>query len=55
VVHADYGYAIPRRVPQMLVRGPYNTWGYDKGIPANMQHNKDGTWELEVDHFSYHL
>ncbi|PVF98937.1 putative cell wall alpha-1,3-glucan synthase [Serendipita vermifera] len=48
IVHADYGYAIPRRVPQLLVRGPYNTWGYDKGVTANMQHNKDGVWELEV-------
>jgi hypothetical protein len=48
VIHADFGYGIPRRVPQMLIRGPYNTWGYDKGVPANMEHQSDGTWELEV-------
>jgi len=50
VLHADLGYGIPRRVPQMLVRGPYNSWGYDQGVPANMEHQNDGTWELEVRH-----
>lgn len=32
----------------MLIRGPFNTWGYDRGIPAQMQHNDDGKWELEI-------
>lgn len=48
LVHADLGYHLPRRVPQMIIRGPYNTWGYDKGVPASMTHQQDGTWELEV-------
>ncbi|KAG8842358.1 Cell wall alpha-1,3-glucan synthase ags1, partial [Serendipita sp. 411] len=47
IVHVDRGYDLPRRVPQMLVRGPYNTWGYDKGVPSVMEHKKDGTWEIE--------
>ncbi|TFK55043.1 glycoside hydrolase family 13 and glycosyltransferase family 5 domain-containing protein [Heliocybe sulcata] len=48
VVHADLNYAIPRRYPQFLARGPFNSWGYDKGIAATMSHNDDGKWELEV-------
>jgi hypothetical protein len=48
VIHADFGYGNPRCVPQMLIRGPYNTWGYDRGVPANMEHQSDGTWELEL-------
>jgi alpha-1,3-glucan synthase len=47
VLHADHNFGTPRRYPQMLVRGPYNTWGYDRGVPANMEY-KDGVWELEV-------
>lgn len=47
VLHADRGHRSPRRFPQMLVRGPYNTWGYDRGVPAKME-NKDGMWEVEV-------
>ena len=33
VVHADRGFNHgTRRVPQYLVRGPFNQWGFDKGI-----------------------
>ncbi|KAF8625783.1 hypothetical protein AX15_005173 [Amanita polypyramis BW_CC] len=49
VVHADYGYSGPkRRVPQFIVRGPYNNWGFDKGLPSAMQLNSEGQWELEI-------
>ncbi|CAA7271667.1 unnamed protein product [Cyclocybe aegerita] len=47
VVHADYG-ASARRVPQFLVRGPFNNWGFDQGIPHLMEQNEDGKWELEI-------
>ncbi|PFH54317.1 glycosyltransferase family 5 protein [Amanita thiersii Skay4041] len=49
VVHADYGYSGPkRRVPQFLVRGPYNNWGFDRGLPSQMSLNSEGKWELEI-------
>lgn len=49
VVHADVGYSgHDRRVPQLLARGPFNNWGFDKGIPAEMTQNSDGKWELEI-------
>ncbi|KZV90231.1 glycoside hydrolase family 13 and glycosyltransferase family 5 protein [Exidia glandulosa HHB12029] len=48
VVHADHNYGHERRVPQFLARGPFNTWGYDSGIPSVMQHVGDGRWELEI-------
>lgn len=48
VVHADRGYGHQRRVPQMLARGPFNSWGYDKGISAEMTQTSDGQWELEI-------
>jgi alpha-1,3-glucan synthase len=48
VVHADRGYGHQRRVPQLLARGPFNSWGYDKGISAEMTQTGDGQWELEV-------
>ena len=48
VVHADYNYNLPRRVPQFLARGPFNAWGYDSGINAAMTHNAEGKWELEI-------
>jgi len=47
-VHADRGHSKKRRVPQMLVRGPYNNWGFDKGLPTLMQLKKDNTWEIEL-------
>ncbi|EIW51684.1 glycoside hydrolase family 13 and glycosyltransferase family 5 domain-containing protein [Trametes versicolor FP-101664 SS1] len=48
VVHADHNYNTPRRVPQLLARGPFNEWGFDRGITADMTHKDDGTWELEI-------
>ncbi|TFK42547.1 hypothetical protein BDQ12DRAFT_281172 [Crucibulum laeve] len=49
VVHADQGYSgSSRRVPQLLVRGPFNNWGFDQGVPSVMNHNSDGKWELEI-------
>jgi alpha-1,3-glucan synthase len=48
VVHADRGYGLQRRVPQFLVRGPFNSWGFDKGISSQMTQNSQGKWELEI-------
>ncbi|THH30758.1 hypothetical protein EUX98_g3423 [Antrodiella citrinella] len=48
VVHADHGYSQARRVPQLLARGPFNQWGFDQGISAQMEQNADGKWELEI-------
>jgi len=49
VVHADASYSgKPRRVPQFLVRGPFNEWGFDKGLDHLMTLNDDGKWELEI-------
>lgn len=48
VVHSDYGFPRQRRVPQLLARGPFNSWGFDSGIPSSMQQNDDGKWELEI-------
>jgi alpha-1,3-glucan synthase len=49
VVHADTQYSGPqRRMPQLLVRGPYNQWGFDQGLPSKMELNQDGKWELEI-------
>ncbi|KAG8934063.1 Cell wall alpha-1,3-glucan synthase ags1 [Tulasnella sp. 418] len=48
IVHSDYNYNKPRRVPQFLARGPFNTWGFDRGINSQMSHRDDGKWELEI-------
>ncbi|KZT09456.1 glycosyltransferase family 5 protein [Laetiporus sulphureus 93-53] len=49
VVHSDHDCNTPRRVPQFLVRGEYNTWGYDKGLNYEMAQNADsGYWEMEI-------
>ena len=48
VVHADRGYSHERRVPQFLARGPFNSWGYDKGVTSQMTQTGDGQWELEI-------
>jgi alpha-1,3-glucan synthase len=49
VVHSDCDYSGPqRRVPQFLVRGPFNNWGFDQGIPSLMTQNSDGQWSLEI-------
>ncbi|GBE82150.1 Cell wall alpha-1,3-glucan synthase ags1 [Sparassis crispa] len=48
VVHSDYNFNTPRRYPQFLVRGPFNQWGLDKGLPFEMTQNSQGQWELEI-------
>lgn len=48
VTHADLGYDTQRRVPQFLARGPYNSWGYDQGLPSLMNHVGNGLWQLEI-------
>ncbi|TFY76274.1 hypothetical protein EWM64_g7737 [Hericium alpestre] len=48
VVHADQSYSNQRRVPQLLARGPFNSWGFDKGVSAEMTQNDKGKWELEI-------
>ncbi|CCO34587.1 alpha-1,3-glucan synthase [Rhizoctonia solani AG-1 IB] len=48
VVHADRGHSLPRRVPQFIARGPFNTWGFDQGISAQMTMNEKGVWELPI-------
>lgn len=49
VIHADVNYSgKPRRFPQLLARGPYNTWGFDSGLVSTMEQNSDGLWELEI-------
>ncbi|KAG8751386.1 Cell wall alpha-1,3-glucan synthase ags1, partial [Ceratobasidium sp. 423] len=48
VVHADRGYSNPCRVPQFIARGPFNTWGFDKGISAQMTQTEAGIWELPI-------
>ncbi|TFK29967.1 alpha-1,3-glucan synthase [Coprinopsis marcescibilis] len=49
VVHADHGYSgPPRRIPQFLVRGPFNSWGYDQGLDHVMKINDEGLWELKI-------
>lgn len=49
VVHVDHGFSgKARRFPQFLVRGPFDNWGFDKGIPHLMEQNDDGLWELEI-------
>ncbi|KAJ7582663.1 modular protein with glycoside hydrolase family 13 and glycosyltransferase family 5 domains [Mycena floridula] len=49
VIHADHGWSGGhRRVPQFLARGPFNAWGYDKGLTNLMKLNNEGKWELEI-------
>jgi alpha-1,3-glucan synthase len=48
VVHADHGYDLQRRVPQLLVRGPFNSWGSEEDIPSRMTQNNQGKWELNI-------
>jgi len=48
VVHSDRDYKFQRRVPQLLARGPFNTWGFDNGITSQMQQTGNGRWELEI-------
>lgn len=49
VVHADANYDGPqRRYPQMLLRGEFNNWGYDLGMPAHLQHDNDSSWSIPI-------
>ncbi|KAH9842609.1 glycoside hydrolase family 13 and glycosyltransferase family 5 protein [Rhodofomes roseus] len=50
VVHSDVNYDKPRRVPQFLVRGPYNEWGYDLGLPYRMAQSDtdDDYWHIRI-------
>ena len=48
VVHSDVNYDRPRRVPQFLVRGPYNKWGFDLGLPYRMSQADDDYWHLKI-------
>ncbi|CAK5276043.1 unnamed protein product [Mycena citricolor] len=48
VVHADYGYTgASRRVPGFMARGPFNSWGFDQGLPNKFELNTQGDWEFE--------
>lgn len=47
-VHSDATFTGgQRRVPQYLVRGPFNTWGFDQGVNAKMT-NVNGQWTFKV-------
>ena len=48
VVHADYRYNIPRRVPRFLARGEFNRLGLDADVPSTFTHISDGKWELDI-------
>ncbi|KAF8258344.1 hypothetical protein EI94DRAFT_1912815, partial [Lactarius quietus] len=48
IVHADLGYGQRRRVPQFFTHGPFNAWGFDKGITAQMTQNSQDKWELAI-------
>ena len=48
VVHADYQYNIPRRVPHFRARGEFNRFGFDSDVPSTLKQASDGKWELEI-------
>ncbi|KAF9053716.1 modular protein with glycoside hydrolase family 13 and glycosyltransferase family 5 domains [Hymenopellis radicata] len=49
VIHSDVNWSgKQRRFPQLLARGPYNTWGFDEGLTSVMEMNDQGMWELEI-------
>ena len=49
VVHSDAKYTgPPRRVPQFIVRAPWNNFGFDKGIPYEMKLNDKAQWQLDI-------
>lgn len=49
VVHADAKWGgYQRRVPQLMARGPFNDWGFDLGVPYQMEHDENGKWVLEI-------
>ena len=47
-MHADQGYSVQRRVPQSLLCGPFNAWGFDSGITSKMTQRADNCWEPEL-------
>ena len=48
VVHADFQYGTPRRVPRFLARGDFNRFGVDSDVPSTLTQNSDGKWELDI-------
>ena len=48
VVHADYGYNLPRRVPRFLAAGEFNRFGFDSDVQSELTQASDGTWQLEI-------
>ncbi|MBW0472818.1 hypothetical protein O181_012533 [Austropuccinia psidii MF-1] len=48
-VDADYGFSGPgiRNTPQLLLRGPFNQWGYDLGTPNAFTQTKD-SWNFDI-------
>ncbi|BEJ00050.1 hypothetical protein CcaverHIS631_0410920 [Cutaneotrichosporon cavernicola] len=49
VVHADANWnGGQRRYPQMLLRGGFNNWGYDLGMPNKFEHTADSMWEMPI-------
>lgn len=48
-VHADAEYDGPqRRYPQLLLRGVFNNWGFDLGLPSHLQNHGDGDWSMPI-------
>ncbi|KAL8851905.1 MAG: hypothetical protein Q9221_003229 [Calogaya cf. arnoldii] len=39
--------AIRRRYPHFFVHGPYNSFGYDSGLPQVMNQGPDGLWKFD--------
>lgn len=50
VQHADLerGSLPPRRFPHVFVQGDFNHYGYDGGIPNDMQLHQDGLWKYDL-------
>lgn len=48
-VHADANYDGPqRRFPQLLLRGTFNNWGFDLGLPSHLKNHADGDWSMPI-------
>lgn len=48
VQHGDVGYGKPRRWPHMHVTGPWNSYGFDAGLPDEMHNIGTGQWHLDL-------
>jgi alpha-1,3-glucan synthase len=50
VQHVDLGRdgLPPRRFPHIFVHGEFNQYGYDGGIPSDMQLRRDGLWTYDL-------